>query len=214
MPNGNLTAVTDMALQIGSNQVILTEPQIAYITVEVLKALSYLHSLHRIHRDIKTDNILIGENGEIKLADFGFAVQLTEQKNKRKTVIGTPYWMAPEIIQNSEYGDEVDIWSLGIMLMEMAEGEPPYMKHPQGKALYLISTQGAPPLKKPKQWSENFKHFLSLCLVKDSHQRVDAIELLQHAFLQAACPQSEFKLVIDKVRKIRGNQSGTDCTIQ
>jgi len=148
MGGGNLTAITDLHHAANGNQIILKESHIAYVTKEVLKALAYFHSLHRIHRDIKTDNILLNDDGDIKLADFGFAVQLTEQRQRRKTVIGTPYWMAPEIILNKEYGKEVDIWSLGIMVMEMAEGEPPYIKLPQGKALYLITTQGAPPLKK------------------------------------------------------------------
>ena len=87
--------------------------------------------------------------------------------------------MAPEVIEGKKYGKPADIWSLGIMIMEMAEGEPPYMQLPQAKALFLISTQGAPPLKKPKAWSEEFKHFLSLCLVKDPTKRISSIELLQ-----------------------------------
>jgi len=196
MGGGNLTAITDM--HHAPSPLYLKEPHIAYVTIEILKSLSYLHSLHRIHRDIKTDNVLIGDGGEIKLADFGFAVQLTEQKQKRKTVIGTPYWMAPEIIQNREYGREVDIWSLGIMIMEMAEGEPPFIKLPQGKALFLITTQGPPPLKKQKSWSEVFKHFLSLCLQLDPTKRASAEMLMQHQFLRQACNGTEFKNVISQ----------------
>jgi len=212
MDAGNLTALTDLHNVVGPQQIILKESQIAYVTVEVLKALTYLHSVHRIHRDIKTDNILLNEKGEIKLADFGFAVQLTEVRTRRKTVIGTPYWMAPEIILNQEYGKEVDIWSLGIMIMEMAEGEPPYIKHPQGKALYLISTQGAPPLKKPKGWSNDFKVFISKCVEKEASKRSSCADLLRHPFAQNACSLSEWKEVIEKKKKGL-NQSDSTCVI-
>ncbi|PRP89399.1 hypothetical protein PROFUN_01262 [Planoprotostelium fungivorum] len=206
MGGGNLTAITDM--HHAPSPLYLKEPHIAYVTMEILKSLSYLHSLHRIHRDIKTDNVLIGDSGEIKLADFGFAVQLTEQKQKRKTVIGTPYWMAPEIIQNKEYGKEVDIWSLGIMIMEMAEGEPPFIKLPQGKALFLITTTGPPPLKKQKSWSESFKHFLSLCLQLDATKRARAEVLMQHPFLKQACTGMDFKNLISQSKSANGG-----CTL-
>jgi len=204
MGYGNLTAITDLHLATASSHMELTEPHIANITANVLKSLSYLHNLHRIHRDIKTDNILLAETGEVKLADFGFAIQLTEEKNKRKTVIGTPYWMAPEIIQNQAYGKEVDIWSLGIMLMEMAEGEPPYIKFSQAKALFLISTQGAPNLKKPKNFSSEFKQFLSLCVTKEPAKRPSAIELLQHPFIAMACSREELRACLERARKLQG----------
>eukprot|EP01114_Cavostelium_apophysatum_P012705 TRINITY_DN2903_c0_g1_i1.p1 TRINITY_DN2903_c0_g1~~TRINITY_DN2903_c0_g1_i1.p1 ORF type:complete len:530 (+),score=123.23 TRINITY_DN2903_c0_g1_i1:167-1756(+) len=213
MDGGNMTAITDLHHAIGPQQIVLKEHHIAYVTLEVLKALSYLHSFHRVHRDIKTDNILLNSDGAVKLADFGFAVQLTEVKSKRKTVIGTPYWMAPEIILNQEYGKVVDVWSLGIMVMEMAEGEPPYIKYPQGKALYMISTQGAPPLKKPKSWSADFKQFVALCLERDPTKRVTTASLLEHPFLQCACSPSEWKEILDK--KAKGSQNeGSSCLIQ
>jgi protein-serine/threonine kinase len=100
--------------------------------------LSYIHSLHRIHRDIKSDNILLNDVGEVKVADFGYAAQLTQQQQKRNTVVGTPYWMAPELIRGHDYGTKVDIWSLGIMAMEMAEGEPPYMEFPPLRVCYFV----------------------------------------------------------------------------
>jgi len=213
MDAGNLTAITDLHHAIGPQQIVLKENQIAYLVGEVLKALSYLHSLHRVHRDIKTDNILLNADGEVKLADFGFAIQLTEEKQRRKTVIGTPYWMAPEIILNQEYGRLVDIWSLGIMIMEMAEGEPPYIKFPQGKALYLISTQGAPPLKKPKIWTNEFKEFLASCLELDPTKRITSAELLKHPFLRCACTADDFMDVLNKKNGGGKSESG-GCTIQ
>eukprot|EP00027_Filamoeba_sp_ATCC50430_P005885 CAMPEP_0168549994 /NCGR_PEP_ID=MMETSP0413-20121227/5401_1 /TAXON_ID=136452 /ORGANISM="Filamoeba nolandi, Strain NC-AS-23-1" /LENGTH=505 /DNA_ID=CAMNT_0008580421 /DNA_START=114 /DNA_END=1628 /DNA_ORIENTATION=- len=209
MGSGNLTAITDLYFGVNGTQLLLQENHIAYVTAEVLKALSYLHAIHRIHRDIKTDNVLLNEVGEVKLADFGFAIQLTEQRQRRKTIIGTPYWMAPEIIMNKEYGREVDIWSLGIMIMEMAEGEPPYIRLPQGKALFLITTQGAPPLKKGnRQWSDSFKHFLSCCLQMEAGKRSTAIHLLQHPWLANACTAQVWKTeVLDKAKKLRSNDS-------
>lgn len=215
MGGGNLTQITDLHLATGSSRLVLTEGQMAYIALEVLKALSYIHSTHRIHRDIKTDNVLLSEHGDVKLADFGFAIQLTQEKMKRKTVIGTPYWMAPEIIQNKPYSQEVDIWSLGVMLVEMAEGEPPYIKFPQAKALFLISTQGAPPLKKTKMnWSEELKHFLGLCLQMDPSKRVNSIELLQHPWLRAACGKEEMKQVVERARRLGTiNDNLNPCTI-
>eukprot|EP01119_Soliformovum_irregulare_P015600 TRINITY_DN4412_c0_g1_i1.p1 TRINITY_DN4412_c0_g1~~TRINITY_DN4412_c0_g1_i1.p1 ORF type:complete len:258 (-),score=85.22 TRINITY_DN4412_c0_g1_i1:123-896(-) len=210
MNGGNLTAITD--LYAAQTPLVLKESHIAYATVEILKGLSYLHSLHRIHRDIKTDNILLTMDGKIKLADFGFAIQLTSEQTRRKTVIGTPYWMAPEIILKDEYGIAVDIWSLGIMIMEMAEGEPPYIRLPQGKALFLISTQGAPALKK-KTWSEEFKHFLGEMLVMDPKGRTTSIELLQHPFLRQACSREEWKTgVMEKAQKLKG-KTGDSCSI-
>ena len=210
MAGGNLTAICNLYSAHGSDQVRLSEPQIGYVLQSVLKALSYLHSFNRIHRDIKTDNILLGAEGQIKLADFGFAIQLNQQLQRRKTVIGTPYWMAPEIIQNKEYGSEVDIWSLGIMLIEMLQGEPPYLKLPQQKALYLIASQGIPPLAKPQKVSENCQHFLSICLNREQVKRAKAIELLQHPFVGSACGPEGFKPIVEKVMK---DPSSSSCHI-
>ena len=95
-----------------------------------MNGLSCVHNLHQIHRDIKSDNVLISKDGVVKIADFGFAAQLTRQKEKRNTMVGTPYWMAPELIRGDAYDQRVDVWSLGIMVMELCEGDPPYMDHP------------------------------------------------------------------------------------
>ena len=102
------------------------ETHIAYVCKNILQALSYLHRNNKLHRDIKSDNVLMNTKGEIKLADFGFAVGLTQEENRRKSVVGTPFWMAPELIRGSAYDGSVDIWSLGITALEMADGEPPH----------------------------------------------------------------------------------------
>jgi len=181
----------------------MSEPEIAFVCREVLSALRYIHSLHRIHRDIKSDNVLIGEEGSIKLADFGYAAQLTQQKAKRTTVVGTPYWMAPEVIQGTDYDYKVDIWSLGIMLMEMTDGEPPYMEFPPLRALFLITTQGIPGVKEPHKWSAEFKDFLAKCLTKDVNNRPDAATLLKHPFLTKAGPPGCLLPGLSKARAAR-----------
>ena len=185
MPNGSLADFLEPTPP-KLDPLCLKENIIAYVCREVLKALSYIHSLNRIHRDIKSDNILIGENYEIKLADFGFAAHLTETRRVRKTVVGTPYWMAPELIDGYPYGIPVDIWSLGIVIMECAEGLPPYFQHKPAKATELIRSQGAPPLKNEKKWTNEFRDFLSQCLVYDPSKRSTTDQLLAHPFLKIA----------------------------
>eukprot|EP01113_Clastostelium_recurvatum_P046689 TRINITY_DN821_c0_g1_i1.p1 TRINITY_DN821_c0_g1~~TRINITY_DN821_c0_g1_i1.p1 ORF type:complete len:515 (+),score=116.71 TRINITY_DN821_c0_g1_i1:182-1546(+) len=182
------------------DSVQLTEGQIAYACRETLRALAYIHSLHRIHRDIKSDNVLLGADGSVKLADFGYAAQLTQKQQKRNTVVGTPYWMAPELIRGHDYGTKVDIWSLGIMLMEMAEGEPPYMEYPPLRALFLITTKGIPPLKEQHKWSREFHDFFARCLDVNVQTRPEAADLLRHPFMARACESHDFKPVIQAAR--------------
>jgi len=184
-------------------EIKMTEPQIAFVCKETLRALGYIHSLHRIHRDIKSDNILLGLNGAVKLADFGYAAQLTQKQQKRNTVVGTPYWMAPELIRGHDYGIKVDIWSLGIMLMEMAEGEPPYMEFPPLRALFLITTKGIPPLKEPHKWSAEFNDFFNKCLEKDVDKRPDAVALLKHPFINRACDMKDLGPMIRTAKEMR-----------
>ncbi|OAO16562.1 p21-activated protein kinase [Blastocystis sp. ATCC 50177/Nand II] len=174
-------------------QVAFPEEAIAYVAHEVLTALLYMHRNHQIHRDIKSVNILLDKYGHVKVADFGGAAVLTKEENARTSLVGTPHWMAPELIRRLPYKESVDIWSLGITVLEMAEGVPPYSDINDGmKAMLKIVTEDAPALQDPTQWSVEFNDFVGQMLEKDPEQRSSALLLLKHPFLKRAYTREQF----------------------
>ncbi|XP_078009802.1 serine/threonine-protein kinase 3 isoform X6 [Phascolarctos cinereus] len=184
----------------------LTEDEIATILKSTLKGLEYLHFMRKIHRDIKAGNILLNTEGHAKLADFGVAGQLTDTMAKRNTVIGTPFWMAPEVIQEIGYNCVADIWSLGITSIEMAEGKPPYADiHPM-RAIFMIPTNPPPTFRKPELWSDEFTDFVKKCLVKSPEQRATATQLLQHPFIKNAKPVSILRDLITEAMEIKAKR--------
>ncbi|KAH6576467.1 hypothetical protein BASA61_005266 [Batrachochytrium salamandrivorans] len=180
-----------------------TEPQISSICLETLRGLQHLHSRNIIHRDIKSDNILLDGKGQVKISDFGYSAKLLNDRSRRATMVGTPFWMAPEVVSQKEYGAKVDIWSLGIMAIEMIEGQPPYINEEPLKALYLIATNGTPKLKKVEKLSASLRDFLKRTLEVDVAKRASSAELLQHPFFLIASPLSALIPLIDSVRKER-----------
>lgn len=165
----------------------LLEIEIKCVIRQALIGLAFLHRRSKIHRDIKCGNLLLTDSGEVKLADFGVSTQLSRTFSKRNTFIGTPYWMAPEVItseqQGTSYDHKADIWSLGITAIEMAESSPPMFDlHPM-RVLFMIPKFDSPKLKLQDSWSKDFHSFLSACLDKDAEKRPTADELLSHPFV-------------------------------
>jgi len=175
----------------------LNEEQITSIIACTVQGLIFLHSRNILHRDLKAANVLLTSDGIAKLADFGVSAKLQHTLQKKKTVVGSPYWIAPEIITKSKadgYGMKADIWSLGITAYEMAEGEPPHFDVPSMRVIFIIPKKDPPTLPDRSKWTEDFHNFLATCLQKEASHRPTAKELLEHPFvkkrlIQPACHQ-------------------------
>uniref|UniRef100_A0A7E4VY51 Serine/threonine-protein kinase cst-1 n=1 Tax=Panagrellus redivivus TaxID=6233 RepID=A0A7E4VY51_PANRE len=180
----------------------LNELEMGPIIRDTLMGLDYLHSLKKIHRDIKAGNILLNVQGHAKLADFGVAGQLTDTIVKRNTVIGTPFWISPEVIQEIGYDTKADIWSLGITAIEMAEGRPPHADMHPMRAIFIIPTEAPPALKQPDKWSNELNDFVAHCLVKKPEERTAAAELLKHDFIRHAEGPDVVKRMIEHAQQV------------
>ncbi|GMM34027.1 hypothetical protein DASC09_013520 [Saccharomycopsis crataegensis] len=195
-----------------------TEKQIAVICREIIKALYYLHSNNKIHRDIKAANILVDDNnGDVKIVDFGVATQLSNNLSKRNTFVGTPFWMSPEVILQHDYNYKTDIWSLGITAIELALGKPPLSNIHPLKVLFLIPKNNSPalPPKNPNTgevYSKNFHDFIKLCLQKNPSMRPTAKQLLNHPFIKSAGKNSELLEAINLKRKLANTESNGEKT--
>ncbi|XP_023773752.1 serine/threonine-protein kinase PAK 3-like [Cyanistes caeruleus] len=183
------------------DEIQMSEGEIAAVSRECLQGLDFLHSNHVIHRDVKSNNILLRTDGSVKLADFGLSAQLTPEQNQRCSVTGTPWWMAPEVVKRQPYGPKVDVWSFGIVAIEMAEQKTPYDSFTARSAKFHIATEGTPQLRQPEQFSPLLRDFLSCCLQKGEAQRWSAKELLQHQFITSAMPGSSLAPLILAVKK-------------
>ncbi|XP_077947039.1 mitogen-activated protein kinase kinase kinase kinase 4 isoform X8 [Gasterosteus aculeatus] len=209
-------SITDLVKNTKGNT--LKEDWIAYISREILRGLAHLHAHHVIHRDIKGQNVLLTENAEVKLVDFGVSAQLDRTVGRRNTFIGTPYWMAPEVIACDENPDATydyrsDLWSCGITAIEMAEGAPPLCDMHPMRALFLIP-RNPPPRLKSKKWSKKFFSFIEGCLVKNYTQRPPTEQLLKHPYIRDQPNERQVRIQlkdhIDRTKKKRGEKDETE----
>ncbi|KAM9358811.1 mitogen-activated protein kinase kinase kinase kinase 5 [Symphorus nematophorus] len=194
----------------------LSEPQIAYICREMLQGLDYLHGQKKIHRDIKGANILLNDQGEVKLADFGISAQITATLARRMSFIGTPYWMAPEVAAveiKGGYNELCDIWSVGITAIELAELQPPLFDVHPLRVLFLMSKSGyqPPKLKDKSKWSSMFYNFVKAMLVRNPKKRPSASKMLSNVFLTQQCLNQE--LTLDLLEKYRNPEKVKTCLV-
>jgi len=190
----------------------LEETEIAYISSCALKGLAYLHDAGVIHRDVKGANLLVTEHGGVKIADFGVSTQL--YTTLCSTVVGTPHWMAPEIIRQVPYSNAADIWSIGITAIELAEGLPPYHNVNAVRAMFMISRKEPATLSDPKRWSKEFNSFVGTCLQRDPKNRPTALTLLQHPFITANKGYTALKDLITEVQKKKKKKGGLNFSLK
>jgi serine/threonine protein kinase len=183
----------------------LKEAQIRYLCREILEGLSFLHKNRVIHRDLKAGNVLLTTDADVKLADFGVSAKNKHTLQKRDSFIGTPYWMAPEVVQcetfrDNPYDYKADIWSLGITLIEFAQQEPPNHEMTPMRVLLKIQKSDPPGLENPSKWSKDFNNFVAQCLIKDPLQRPSADSLLNHPFVRSAIDKKPLQDLISEFK--------------
>ncbi|KAI9159487.1 Protein kinase [Blastocladiella emersonii ATCC 22665] len=193
-------------LEMRGGNVGLAPPVIAAVTAAVTRALAYLHARGILHRDIKSENVLLDARGHVKLTDFGYAARVPDASARRATLVGTPYWMAPEVVKQQTYTQSLDIWSLGILVYECVEGSPPYLDEEPLKALYLIATNGTPKLQFPDRVDgcpALIDFMFARCLIVDPDARASAAELTSHPFLDLACGNDELARLVAPLARRR-----------